>query len=183
MNGITCCLFTAFRNALSSIRHGFALAVALQGCVYSEQSDGTTSSLSSSVDREEINAALRRVLIKPFPAPLIFRVDKDEFFYHPPLADNHNKSPWHKLYFSGKIENSEFVICQLGVIDTDWVDSHGKKFFELGQWLKEREEEAKPREICVTIFLGPNDHPFVRMNDFLLVYKASNGRYLFLERP
>ncbi|MCU0776265.1 MAG: hypothetical protein MUF86_01185 [Akkermansiaceae bacterium] len=161
----------------------FVLVCALQVNAFSEQSGGTKINLPKSACGTEITAALRRVISKPFADPLIFEVNESNFFYYPPLADNHEKNPWHKLLFSGERKNTEFVIFHLGVDNTNWVDAKGKKIDNLEAWIKQMENEAIQRKICAIIFLGPSDQPFAKIKDFLLIYKATSGRYLFMERP
>lgn len=127
----------------------------------------------------EIASEIRKLVSKPFDYPLELEVSGFKFYYHPPLADNHVKSPWHKVLFSKESNDSTFVIFELILKEGSWVDSNGTKISDLSLWLKETKSKISPKKICLTLKFNSNDSPFANVNEFKTIYHESCGRYFF----
>jgi hypothetical protein len=127
----------------------------------------------------EISTEFRKLLAKPFDYPIKFEVSGMNFLYFPPLADNHEKCPWHKLLYSGVRNDSKYVIFDLIFKNGSWFESDGNKVTDLARWLKENKNKIRPKKICLNIKLNEDDSPFTNINEFKTIYEESSGRYLF----
>jgi len=147
--------------------------------IFCERSFSEKIKFTPTSSGSEISSEFRKVLTKPFIYPLKFEVGGSEFDYYPPLADNHEKTPWHKMLFSSEKNSSEFVIFDLNLSGKWWVDSEGKKIGNLELWILRKKREISPKKICLNIRIGIRDAPFKNIKEFSTIYNLSNGRYLF----